>query len=83
MLFKKSVLLTDSFEKYKRIRNILENNGIKTKLKIHDNSAVWLGRGTTRGINFKINNHKNLMYELLVNNKNAEQAEYLIRSNYY
>ena len=78
ILFGKSILLTKDLGRFQNVKTLLEANNIKYKTKVENSSAVFTGQGTTRGMNF--GRDTDITYEILVDKKDAESAEFLMRN---
>ncbi|AET67765.1 hypothetical protein Desor_2161 [Desulfosporosinus orientis DSM 765] len=67
-----TVCLTRSMEEYARIRGRLINNGVKTKIKVTNNSSNGIGSAMPISTN----------YEILVRKEEAHRANEIIHSRW-
>lgn len=78
IIFGKTVYVGYDQNKYNQIKKALAENNIEYKSKTNDDSAIWLGAGTTRGMGGNINCSNNLQYELIVASKDIEQVQKIL-----
>ena len=76
---KEDVYIGYSMEELSKVRETLENEGIKYSYKVVNHSGQWSGRGTKRGDfgSYGINMDYEKQYVVSVNRKDFEKAEYL------
>ena len=78
--FKEDVYIGYSMGDLAKVRQALANEGIKYSYKVFDQSAQWIGRGTSRGNygSMGMNMDYSKQYTVSVKKKDFEQASYLV-----
>lgn len=76
-----TLYLGSSLKEANRIRDILDAQKIRYKLKTIDHSNEWTGHNTVRGMggNGLLKEENRVQYEILVKQKDHEKASYLNR----
>jgi hypothetical protein len=77
---KEDVYIGYSLEELSKVRDTLENEGIKYTYKIINHSGQWTGRGSTRGNrgSFGMNMDYEKQYVVSVKKSDYEKAKYLV-----
>jgi hypothetical protein len=77
---KEDVYIGYSIEELSKVRNILDNEGVKYSYKVANRQGQWAGMGTRRGTygGFGINMDYEKRYTVSVHKKEFEKAKHLV-----